>query len=147
MGLFEKKHALVSNNNRNNDNNSNKLVIATGFRYQGWQRFTQNPAIFFLERTLNAFQLLISCDSTTDGIIHVQGGQKPGLWGTGKTKRLWASVRRFRPWAESKVIGQERPIIGQDWKQSLVARFATFPGAKWPIFTRIVAIGRYTSII
>ena len=95
-----------------------------------------------MERTLNAFQLLISCDSTTDGIIHVQGGQKPGLWGTGKTKRLWASVRRFRPWAESKVIGQERPIIGQDWKQSLVARFATFPGAKWPIFTRIVAIGQ-----
>ncbi len=26
------------------------------------------------------------------------------------------------------------------WKQSQEASFAVFPGAKWPIFTRIVAI-------
>lgn len=112
---------------------------------EGWQRFTQNTAIFFLERTLNAFQLLISGDSTADGIIHVQGGQKPGLWSRGKTRRLWASVRRFRPWAESKFIGQVPAIIRRGWKESQVARFAAFSRAKWPIFTRIVAIGHVQS--
>lgn len=101
----------------------------------------RNPAISFLEIDLNAFHLHISGSCTADSIIRWKGGQKPILWGTGKIRRLWASFVRFRHCAESKVIGQVGAIIRRGWKQTQVARFAMFSGAKWPIFTRIVAIG------
>lgn len=108
---------------------------------EGWQRFVRNPAISFLEIDLNAFHLHISGSCTADSIIRWKGGQKPILWGTGKIRRLWASFVRFRHCAESKVIGRVRLIIRRDWKQLQIARFAEFSGAKWPILTRIVAIG------
>lgn len=101
----------------------------------------QNPAISFFERDLNGIRVCISGGCTVDGIVRGQGGQKPALWGTGKTRHLWASVLRFRPSAESKVTGKDCSVIRRSWKQSQVARFAEFSGAKWPTFTRIVAIG------